>query len=153
MKPKKIILAGLLGIGLAVCCFTAQAQYRVVYGPNYLANGTNYIAGSAAKYFLTSGTFDVTQQRNLSVFISYASDAAGDKPAFVFIPSVDGVAYASNSCVSITLPATAVTPLTIMTNLDSYGWGYWKLFYVTNSHASANITNLVVVGATTAKMQ
>lgn len=129
-------------LGIAAMLSLSAVADPPVYGPQTLSLSTNFIAASTATNF--TGVVDCHAQRNVTFQFLFAADASGGTVTFAFKPSVDGITYA-NAVIPITLGNSAVTATTVVTNIDTFGYGYLKLAYVTNAHGTANITNLGVI--------
>ena len=125
---------------LAVLTLPALAQ-TPIYGPQSLGLWTNFVAASTAR--AVTNVVDCAHQRNVTFQFLFKGDDAGGTVTFAFKPSVDGTTYA-DAVIPITLGNLAVAGTTVVTNIDTFGYGYLKLVYITNAHASANITNVTV---------
>lgn len=155
MKKTNILLAALVAcIGLAM---TPQAQAQS-YSPNALTwtNTTGLVAPSTAIWGGSGTTFFCGKQQNVSLGIQVAlSNAASTVLTFAIGRSIDNSNFTTpatpDALVAVTVGAAAGTNYVVITNLPTSltaGSGYLRVHYVTNSHASNHVTNMVVKVAT-----
>jgi hypothetical protein len=139
---KLLAIIGLAAIVLT--SFTVQAQVPT-YGAQTLwtTNGAGIPAETAVA---GNAVMDVRKQAKVAIQVTAQSDTSGGAVGFMLVPSVDGISYAGATIAkggqyfSFT---PAVTATTICTNLDTYGCGYWKLSYITNTTGAA-CTNISI---------
>ncbi len=141
---KTLFKLGMLVTAL-IALFTAevQAQYSQVYGAQPLTLWTNKVTASAAVAF-TNTVIDCHAQRNVSLQITHAVDSTGATITYAFQTSVDGTSW-STARAAIALADPGVTGTTVVTNIDTLGYGYLRLSYITNNHATAVLTNTAIV--------
>jgi hypothetical protein len=138
-------LLALIGLA-ALVSITAQAQ-----SPTYASQTlwtTNGAGIPAATAVAGNAVMDVRYQEKVGVQITAQSDTSGAGVGFMFVPSVDGSTYASagvktESAWKLVTFTPAQTATTIFTNLDTYGAGFMKLSYITNTTGAA-CTNISV---------
>ena len=140
---KKIVIS--IGLATLFASITLKAQVPSHSGQVFRVSDLLPLAAESASN--STVVLDVRSQKTVAVQITASSDTDGGQIGLCFVPSVDGTTAGST-----TLPGSAVkmvsftpgqTPTTVLTNLDSFGCGYLKLAYVTNSTGGA-LTNLTL---------
>lgn len=125
-SPQTISLAGINGGAIAV------------------ATGTNTLFATNYTSVATMPTIGTIKQRYLSVSETHFNlDANGTTNQYIFIPSVDGVGYSTNSAdyqsFSNVITGAAGAAGTKTFTFDTFGYGYYKLAkVVTSSGVSTN---------------
>lgn len=128
---------------ILAACVSAFGQ-----APDY--GVTTILAANSATCAATAGTnvaktFTVQKQDTFALQIELMADANG---AYTFtVPiqySVDGSVYATMAPYSIPISFNGVTKQTIVTNVPTYGCGYFKIPHLTNATAAINVTNIVI---------
>lgn len=124
-------------IGLAVAVLSASAQS---YDSETLLTAVAQPASTATN---RNVIVDCAKQSSFALQVECMNDAAGAAPmTFAFQRSVDRVIWSNIE--TIALPFNGVTKQTTVTNIPTYGAGYWKIAYTTNAHTTINCTNLTV---------
>ena len=143
MKNKIFKAAAILGASLALltCTIPVQSQERI-YAPQPLTLWTNWVLASTNRLY-TNTVIDCNGQRNVALQITTKVDAAGGVVTYAFQPSVDGITFA-DARLPIQVADPGVAGTTVVTNIDTLGYGYLRLSYITNAHATANVTNIVL---------
>lgn len=135
----KTIVSILALAALLALCPKVHAQNDAIYAPVTLTNSA--IVGPSAAV-TCNNIIDVRKQKNVgALFLSTASSGTAIT-SFVFQYGVDGSLFGTNLLV-IAISGTGTTPKLQTTNIDSLGFGYLKLLYITNADASATSTNTV----------
>lgn len=139
MKFKTIFAANLALAVLAILATPASAQ---TYGTVTAYTNACTIAGSTASN--TPSVFDIRNNRNITVQLKFAGDAAGTaNVTAAFIPSLDGTTFDTVKTYTIAAPANGAGNAVIaVTNWDFGAYGFLKAAYVTNAAGSGNITNV-----------
>lgn len=145
MKKIAFAVLGLVVIGLAVYAQNAGTGAGTT-GPRYSPQAMTAssalfpIAGSTASNI--NLTIDCRFQKTVALQVTSKSDDTAGAVAVCYQRSVDGTSYEGASWAA--LGTATVTGTTLITNLDTLGCGYIKLTYLTNAHASANLTNVAL---------
>ena len=135
------VLAALL-VGVA-----AEAQQ---YSAVAMGRLTNTITAAAAETTLIGTTNTATRNESVGLQCSFTATAASTAAITIQIqPSADGIKFntADAGAFSWTIPANGTTEVVACTNLSEAhlgNLGYWKIAYITNAHASVNVTNFVI---------
>jgi hypothetical protein len=142
---KKITVIGLALMALAVVTVSTQAQQ-----PTYAAqslwstNGATSVPAAAATTL--NAVIDCRKQATFTLAITAQCDTSGGAISLYLTPSLDGITYGSALAGSgfKTVGFTPTTAgLTMITNINSLGAGYWKVTYLTNDTGAA-VTNFSV---------
>ena len=140
---KTILSVIFAAVALLALPTLAQAQYSRVYGPQPLTLRTNYIGASTATNY--NLTIDCAGQRNVTLMLHQQNDDSGTANlTYVFYGSLDNSTFATAPTFSVALAANGTTAVNTLTNIDTLGYGYLRLGYITNAAASANCTNVSV---------
>lgn len=146
----KKTLRAALGVffALLVVGFTLSAgaqSYRYEPVPLNVTPAITVVGGTASN--TPNAVIDVRGQDSVCVQITQTYDGAGTaNMGYYFTRSVDGSTYSGATGANyVTVAGTGNTPVTIVTNIPSFGAGFIKLAYVTNASAgSVTATNLSV---------
>lgn len=137
-------LLALIGLAAVAVSMNAKAQVPT-YGPQTLWS-TNGAGIPSATAVAGNAVIDCRKQNTFMLQVNAQCDTGGGAMSLTLIPSVDGVTY-STATVPNGAKTVGFTPttagVTLCTNLNTYGAGFWKLAYVTNDTGAA-ITNLTI---------
>lgn len=126
----------LFAIATIALVISAAAQQTPTYSSQTLGNFT--CAAQAATN--VAYVIDCRKQANVSVQCTFTNDASGTADVgFAFVRSVDGITYDTRAGLVINIPANATTKVSVCTNVATFGAGYLKVLWVTNSAATANV--------------
>lgn len=141
----KRLFAALLTAALAIGATAHQASAQT-YGTIALTAVTNSILPSAAE--TTTAVIDLRGNRNVAVDARFQGDGSGTANAtFAFVPSLNGTTFETTKVYALVAPANGTTAVHVMTNWDFGAYGYLKLAFVTNAHATVTLTNVAVTVA------
>jgi len=136
-------------IGLAVF-LVAGMNIANAQSPSYGAQTlwtTNGAGIPAATAVAGNAVIDCRKQAKVAVQITAQSDTSGAAIGLCFVPSLDGSTYGSSTVGASAYHFVSFTPAqtatTVVTNLDTFGAGYMKLLYITNTTGAA-CTNISV---------
>jgi hypothetical protein len=142
---KKLTVIGLALMALAAVTVSTQAQV-----PTYAAqtlwstNGTTAVTAAAATTL--NAVIDCRKQATFTLAITAQCDTSGGAISLMLLPSLDGITYGSQVAGSgfKTVGFTPTTAgVTMITNINTLGVGYWKATYLTNDTGAA-VTNFSV---------
>jgi hypothetical protein len=144
----KLACLALFGLILAApSSASAQGQYTLTsiaitnsLAPSYAT------AGGAAQLTVTGGTNAITKFEECALQYRGVADAADSSTiTILLVPSLDGTNFSTQSTETFvwTITMNGTTAVNATTNLPK-SWmgsvGYWKIGYITNAHATANVT-------------
>ena len=108
---------------LALAALTASAQsisYQALSVPSVLAGGTTNLAAPQTI---------VCKQQNVAIAAN-VSGAAAVTNIYTFIPSIDGVNYATNVSYTLTAYSAGATVNTVVSNFNVAGYSYLRLYTI-----------------------
>jgi hypothetical protein len=144
-KFKKLTVIGLALMALAAVTVSTQAQV-----PTYQAQTLWSISGAgavpAAAATNMNAVIDCRKQATFTLAITAQCDTGGGAISLMLLPTLDGITYGSQVAGSgfKTVGFTPTTAgVTMITNINTLGCGYWKVTYLTNDTGAA-VTNFSV---------
>ncbi len=144
MIMKKILLSLIAVVAL---CYSTQAQIPT-YAAQQLLNFTN----TASTATNLSAVIDCRKQASVTIQWIAGCSASSTASNSIFLQySVDGVNYnptletteGGQKGKRITQHMNGITPVILTTNINTFGVGYIKVIGGTNSHATADSTNML----------
>ena len=141
----KRVLA-VIGLVSLVVMLAASVQAQVpTYGvvTAWTTNGATAIPVEAATAM--NAVIDCRKQASVTLQITAQGDTSVGACTLYLVPSIDGVTYAASTGASTCAKTIGFTPLTasaltLVTNINTYGAGYWKVTSITNTTGAA-VTN------------
>jgi hypothetical protein len=143
---KKILLSLIAVLAL---CLSTQAQ-QPIYAYQSLGTFTNIASQSTNISFV----IDCRKQASVSLYWlsgSSAATAAYETNAIYIQKSLDGINYATIDDINpsglngkkVVLQMNGTTPVSVVTNLPTWGCGYMKIAMGSNAAASGTFTNML----------
>jgi hypothetical protein len=149
MKYRISILAvALATILVALLPMQSQAQIPTYGSPTlFSTNGYGGTPVPAAVATTLNAVVDCRKQASFTLQITAYGDTGVGAGNLVMVGSVDGATYSASTGAGAAVKTVGFTPtvtgLTVVTNINSYGCGYWKALYYTNDTGAA-LTNLSI---------
>lgn len=143
--PALLVRCALTLCVAAAALFTAERVEAQVptYAPQTLYSSVYITTATATN---VAKVIDTSHQNTAAVQLTQTGDGASTANViYLFVYSVDGVNYDLVNTKVVSVPLTGATTTTAVTNLSSFGAGYIKLLYATNS-SGVNVTNTVTYG-------
>lgn len=139
---KKILsFIGIAALLAMVSVVNVSAQIAPAYGyapiagiaPTLAAGTTNYPAATAP-------VIGSLRWRYIGFAFTLTSASPGATNTYKLAPSIDGINFDTNTAdiYSVTAYCVGSGPVTLVTNWDSYGTGYYKLISITTVGTATN---------------
>ncbi len=137
-----------IGIILAAFLAVITADAQQIYNAVTLSGIPATLPSATGTNLATPPTIILGGQQNVAIQVSGTTATNGASPVqYYFQPSVDGLTWDSNRIYSITtsIPANIVNNTTV-SNLNVGGWGFLRLYLVSNNAAATWTNNGVKYG-------
>lgn len=140
----KTLFSFIVALAFCIPAFAQRAREPVYVSQTIPNMPATVAAASSTNVGIAASppVIDTRNQQQVAVEFAFTMSAAGASNVYyTFVPSVSGTYYNTNRPQTLNGTCNGTSVGVISTNLQALGYGYWKIWSISNEHATATMTN------------